>query len=209
MAVSYLGGRLYRVNQDLCDKHWGAIELVERIIFLSSNTFLSTRRLGVMRPRVKRAAQIRVHSQYTSNLFMFTMMKQAMTPFPRPLHYVCVGYTSNSFHICKAESTPRKLATATQSRFPRIVIRLSWTHVNEWSSANWGVLSIWAGPFSNIYVQLRLITLFGNCGCVAFASFLGVPSPLQASRNVHINIRSWPLRWRNLTTTRHRRKTDK
>jgi hypothetical protein len=29
------------------------------------------------------------------------------------------------------------------------------------------------------YVQLRLITVLGNCGCVAVASFLGVPSPLQ------------------------------
>jgi hypothetical protein len=26
-------------------------------------------------------------------------------------------------------------------------------------------------------VQLRLITILGNCGCVAVASFLGVPSP--------------------------------
>jgi hypothetical protein len=26
-------------------------------------------------------------------------------------------------------------------------------------------------------VQLRLITVLGNCGCVAVASFLGVPSP--------------------------------
>jgi hypothetical protein len=28
-------------------------------------------------------------------------------------------------------------------------------------------------------VQLRLITFLGNCRCVAVASFLGVPSPLQ------------------------------
>jgi hypothetical protein len=28
-------------------------------------------------------------------------------------------------------------------------------------------------------VQLRLITILGNCGCVAGASFLGVPSPLN------------------------------
>jgi hypothetical protein len=27
-------------------------------------------------------------------------------------------------------------------------------------------------------VQLRLITILGSCGCVAVASFLGVPSPL-------------------------------
>jgi hypothetical protein len=27
-------------------------------------------------------------------------------------------------------------------------------------------------------VQLRLITILGNCGCVAVASFLGVPSLL-------------------------------
>jgi hypothetical protein len=28
-------------------------------------------------------------------------------------------------------------------------------------------------------VQLRLITILGNCGCVAVASFLDVPSPLE------------------------------
>jgi hypothetical protein len=39
---------------------------------------------------------------------------------------------------CRAGGTPRHLATATQPRFPRIVISLNWTHVNEWSSANWG-----------------------------------------------------------------------
>jgi hypothetical protein len=27
------------------------------------------------------------------------------------------------------------------------------------------------------HVQFRLITILGNCGCVAVASFLGVPSP--------------------------------
>jgi hypothetical protein len=30
------------------------------------------------------------------------------------------------------------------------------------------------------YVQRRLITVLGNFGCVAVASFLGVPSPLQS-----------------------------
>jgi hypothetical protein len=30
-------------------------------------------------------------------------------------------------------------------------------------------------------VQVRLITVLGNCGCVAVASFLGVPSPLEGS----------------------------
>jgi hypothetical protein len=29
------------------------------------------------------------------------------------------------------------------------------------------------------HVQLRLITVLGNCGCVVVASFLGVPSPLR------------------------------
>jgi hypothetical protein len=29
-------------------------------------------------------------------------------------------------------------------------------------------------------VQLRPIRVLGNCGCVAVASFLGVPSPLYA-----------------------------
>jgi hypothetical protein len=28
-------------------------------------------------------------------------------------------------------------------------------------------------------VEPRLITILGNCGCVAVASFLGVPSPLK------------------------------
>jgi hypothetical protein len=28
-------------------------------------------------------------------------------------------------------------------------------------------------------VQLRLITVLGNCGCVAVSSFVGVPSPLK------------------------------
>jgi hypothetical protein len=28
-------------------------------------------------------------------------------------------------------------------------------------------------------VQIRLITILGNCGCVAVASFLGVLSPLN------------------------------
>jgi hypothetical protein len=28
------------------------------------------------------------------------------------------------------------------------------------------------------YVQLRLTTVLGNCGCVEFAGFLGVPLPL-------------------------------
>jgi hypothetical protein len=29
------------------------------------------------------------------------------------------------------------------------------------------------------FVQLRLITIFGNCGCVAVASFIGVPPALM------------------------------
>jgi hypothetical protein len=33
-------------------------------------------------------------------------------------------------------------------------------------------------------VQLRLITILGNCGCVAVASFLGVPSPSIVSESV-------------------------
>jgi hypothetical protein len=37
-------------------------------------------------------------------------------------------------------------------------------------------------------VQFRLTTILGNCGCVAVASFLGVPSPL--------NIK-WPRNWRS------------
>jgi hypothetical protein len=58
---------------------------------LSSNPYLQTCHLGVMRPCLRRIVQIRVHSPYTSNLFMFmfTMLNQVITPFPRPLHYVC------------------------------------------------------------------------------------------------------------------------
>jgi hypothetical protein len=33
-------------------------------------------------------------------------------------------------------------------------------------------------------VQLRLIRILGNCGCVAVASFLGVPSPLELAATV-------------------------
>jgi hypothetical protein len=33
-------------------------------------------------------------------------------------------------------------------------------------------------------VQLRLIAILGNCGCVAVVSFLRVPSPLQRKRGV-------------------------
>jgi hypothetical protein len=40
--------------------------------------------------------------------------------------------------IPQGEGTQRKLAIATQPEFPRIVISLSWTHVTEWSRANWG-----------------------------------------------------------------------
>jgi hypothetical protein len=36
------------------------------------------------------------------------------------------------------------------------------------------------------YVQLRLIKILGNCGCVAVASFLGVPSSLQSGTNLMI-----------------------
>jgi hypothetical protein len=105
----------------------------------------------------------------------------------------------------------RKLATATQPQFPRIVISLSWTRVTVWSSANWGnlqpqrnrnfreLLSAWVEYMlvngaaqieetalqflqfvllhSVTCVQLRLIIILGNCGCVAVASFFGVPSP--------------------------------
>jgi hypothetical protein len=31
-------------------------------------------------------------------------------------------------------------------------------------------------------VHLRLITVLGNCGCVAVASFFGVPSPLVSQK---------------------------
>jgi hypothetical protein len=38
-------------------------------------------------------------------------------------------------NITLGQSTPRE--TATQPQFPRIVTSMSWTHVTEWSSANW------------------------------------------------------------------------
>jgi hypothetical protein len=36
-------------------------------------------------------------------------------------------------------------------------------------------------------VQLKLITVLGNCGCVAVASFLGVPSPLHSMYQVLVS----------------------
>jgi hypothetical protein len=42
-----------------------------------------------------------------------------------------------------------------------------------------GAAQIEETAFSNTCVQLRLITILGNCGCVAVASFLGVPSPSE------------------------------
>jgi hypothetical protein len=37
----------------------------------------------------------------------------------------------------------------------------------------------YAQPHSETCVRLRLITVLGNGGCVAFASFFGVPSALR------------------------------
>jgi hypothetical protein len=45
--------------------------------------------------------------------------------------------TTNYSPSYQAEVTPRKLATAMQPWFPRTVINQSWTHVTDWSSANW------------------------------------------------------------------------
>jgi hypothetical protein len=42
----------------------------------------------------------------------------------------------------------------------------------------------YALPHSVTCVQLRLITVLGNCGCVAVASFLGVPAPLDRAATV-------------------------
>jgi hypothetical protein len=51
-------------------------------------------------------------------------------------------------------------------------------HTKETGNCN--ATAICDTPFSNIlYVQLRLITIIGNCGCVVVASFLGVPSSLE------------------------------
>jgi hypothetical protein len=36
-------------------------------------------------------------------------------------------------------------------------------------------------------VQINLKTILGNCGCVAVASFVGVPSPLELNNNTHIS----------------------
>jgi hypothetical protein len=76
----------------------------------------------------------------------------------------------------KGEGTPRKLATATQPQFPRIVISLSWTHVIEWSCVT--QFPQFALLHSVTYVQLRLITILVNYSFVAVSSCLGVPCPL-------------------------------
>jgi hypothetical protein len=74
-------GIIYRVNQDLCDKLCGAIDLTVRIIFCQathvlgrvvyepSNIEEKTGRLGVVYPCLKRIVQVHVHSQHASNLF--------------------------------------------------------------------------------------------------------------------------------------------
>jgi hypothetical protein len=64
--------------------------------------------------------------------------------------------------------TPRRVATATQPQFPRIAVILSWTHVSEWSSTNWG-------NGSAVAVQLRLIAILGNCGCQSPWCALALP----------------------------------
>jgi hypothetical protein len=73
----------------------------------------------------------------------------------------------------------RKLATSTQPQFPRIAISLSSTHVTEWSSTT--QFPQFALLHSVTCVQLGLIAILGNCGCVTVASFLGVPSSLALS----------------------------
>jgi hypothetical protein len=52
------------------------------------------------------------------------------------------------------------------------------------------VSSAGPAPFSTC-VQLWLITILGNCGCVAVACFLGVPSPIVINRGRQPNY------WRN------------
>jgi hypothetical protein len=61
-------------------------------------------------------------------------------------------------HNGKGEGTPRKLATATALPFPQFAL----LHLVTCA-------------------ELRLITILGNCGCVAVASFLGVPSTKEAA----------------------------
>jgi hypothetical protein len=52
-------------------------------------------------------------------------------------------------------------------------------------------------------VQLRLIRILGNCGCVAVASFLGVPSPYSSEFPLHFNkVFDW-CKWNVDTSTRH------
>jgi hypothetical protein len=80
--------------------------------------------------------------------------------FPTTVLGLC---TSIIVHF-KGEGTPRKQTTATQPQFPRTIISLSWTHVTEWSSANWGngntVSSISAAQADNSFRKLWL-----RCGC--------------------------------------------
>jgi hypothetical protein len=64
-----------------------------------------------------------------------------------------------------------------QPQYPTTVISLSWTqngaaHIVE-TATQFPQLAL---LHSVTCVQLRLITILGNCGCVAVASFLGVPS---------------------------------
>jgi hypothetical protein len=73
-----------------------------------------------------------------------------------------------------AEGTPRQLATATQPQFPRTVISLSLTQ----RQCRFLRFPQFALLLSVTCVQFRLITVLRNCGCVAVASFLGVPSVL-------------------------------
>jgi hypothetical protein len=199
--------------------------------------------------------------EYTIDcLFWF----QVLCPY---LDLVISAFVKTRSHICpaaiccqisrrnynKAEGTPRKLATATQQQFSRIVISLSWTHVTEWSSANWGTADTrkqrgnaivrrlacsvawklsfsvfpWVAlPFpqfallhSVTCVQLRLITILGNCGCVTVASFLVCPHTKRAvllrvncrRQQEHILYFRWEQwqRWRAKARRRRRTKRDR
>jgi hypothetical protein len=83
----------------------------------------------------------------------------------------------------KGEGTPRKLATATQ---PQLFLSAGVEHMSLNGAAQIVEMVTHFPQFALLrsvtYVQLRLITILGNCCCVTAASFLGVLAPKQTFR---------------------------
>jgi hypothetical protein len=94
-----------------------------------------------------------------------------------------------------------------QPQFPRIIISLSWTHVTEWRSANWGncvaVSSICAAQFSNmcstqadnnsrkLRLPVSLVCPRPNCPIVSNNSWINVG--LCTSLQFHCTLLHWYL----------------